>query len=169
MKLLKYYESSHLKNMNITLHNGFEDNHSGKDDENLTDRFSLYVIEHEDTSPELRLLSFPIRYGLSTCLIISLVVGSLCKFLLYRYILVSSKMNNGSYFKMTPVNVLLFISSIVHHVANAHTALFMSVAIGTDIILEDAVGKYYCLVARYIGNKKPKIEYYKCETIRILL
>ena len=153
MKLLKFNESSYLENMNINLHNGFEEIHSGKDDENLTDRFSLYLLEHEDTSPELRLLSFPIRYGLSTCLIISLVIGSYCKFVLYRYILISSKMNNGSYFKMTPINVLLFVSAIVNHFTNAHTAIFMAVTIGTDAILADAIGNQYCQVARYIGNE----------------
>ena len=139
--------------MNVVSQNGFGDIHIIEDNETFYDISSLCVIDHEDTSPVLRLLSYPIRYTLSTCLIISLVIGSYCKFVLYRYILISSKTNNGSYFKMTPINVLLFVSAIVNHFTNAHTAIFMAVTIGTDAILADAIGNPYCQVARYIGNE----------------
>ena len=139
--------------MNVVTQNGFGDIPIKEDNETFYDISSLSVIDHEDTSPVLRLLSYPLRYTLSTCLIISLVIGSYCKFVLYRYILISSKMNNGSYFKMTPINVLLFISAIVHHFTNAHTAIFLAVTIGTDAILADAIGNQYCQVARYIGNE----------------
>ena len=139
--------------MNVVTQNGFGDIPIKEDNETFYDISSLFVIDHEDTSPVLRLLSYPIRYTLSTCLIISLVIGSYFKFVLYRYILISSKTNNGSYFKMTPINVLLFVSAIVNHFTNAHTAIFMAVTIGTDAILADAIGNPYCQVARYIGNE----------------
>ena len=74
--------------MNVVIRNGFGDIPTKEDNETFYDISSLSIIDHEDTSPVLRLLSYPIRYTLSTCLIISLVIGSYCKFVLYRYILI---------------------------------------------------------------------------------
>lgn len=116
--------------------------------------FLLYIHEYEDSSPLLRLLSSPIRYTITTIIIISVLVGSCFNILLYRYILVSSKLINGSYLKMTPVNVLLLNSTIVHHVVLIYTALFLSLSIGTDLVLEDVFGGTYCHVTRYLGNNK---------------
>ena len=140
--------------MNISLNceSNFVPATENNDDPNRD--FSLHIHEYEDSSPLLRLLSSPIRYTITTIIIISVLVGSCFNILLYRYILVSSKLINGSYLKMTPVNVLLLNSAIVHHVVLIYTALFLSLSIGTDLVLEDVFGGTYCHVTRYLGNNK---------------
>ena len=139
--------------MNISLYNEFTfvPATENSDDSNID--FLLYINGFEDSSPLLRLLSSPIRYTITFIIIISVLVGSCFNILLYRYILVSSKLINGSYFKMTPVNVLLLNSTIVHHVVLIYTAFFLSLSIGTDLVLEDVFGGTYCHVTRYLGNK----------------
>ena len=143
--------------MNISLYNKFHIVSATKNNHEPSRDVLLYIHEFEDSYPLLRQLSSPIRNTLTTIIIISVLVGSCSNVLLYRYILVSSKLINGSYFKMTPVNVLLLNSTIIHHVVLIYTAFFLSLSIGTDIVLEEAFGGTYCIVTRYLGNNQLNI------------
>ena len=140
--------------MNLSLHseNNFVPATENNDGPNR--EFLLYIHEFEDSSPLLRRLSSPIRYTITAIIIISVLIGSCFNIILCRYILVSSKLMNGSYFKMTPVNVLMLNSTIVSHLVLIYTAFFLSLSIGTDLVLEEVFGGTYCHVTRYLGNNK---------------
>ena len=143
--------------MNISLYNRFHIVSATMNNDEPSRDVLLYIHEFEDSSPLLRRLSSPIRYTITAIIIISVLIGSSFEIILSRYILVSSKLINGSYLKMTPVNVLLLNSTIVHHVVLIYTALFLSLSIGTDIVLEEAFGGTYCIVTRYLGNNQLNI------------
>ena len=112
----------------------------------------LRVIDVEETSPVLILLSYPFRYSIAIVLLISLSVGSYFKFHLYRFIFVSSKLNNGSYFKISPINSMILNSAVIHHLTHLSTGLSLAMNIGTDIVPEKVFGSEYCKVIYLIGN-----------------
>ena len=137
--------------MNISLNTGFYLSSNVEYNVHKKENWVFNILEYEESIPLLRTLSFPTRYAVSTFILIPALIGSCFNFLLYRYILISSKRNNGSYFKMTPVNVLLFNATIVHHFILIYSAFFLIMSIGTDLILEDALGQNYCHATRYLG------------------
>ena len=112
----------------------------------------IHIHEIDDTFPELRSLRNLDRYSIATGIIVFLLIGSFFKCVLYRYILVSSKINNGSYLKMTPINSMIFISAFVHHLTHLFTGVNYSISIGSDLVLEDIFGTGYCNVMNFTGN-----------------
>ena len=111
----------------------------------------LHIKEINDTSPIVRLLPYYTRYCIAAFLIISFLIGSFYKFSLYKYILVSSKMNNGSYFKMTPINVMIFSSAIIHHTTHFYIGVYLAISIGTDVSFEELFGMQFCNATLFIG------------------
>ena len=111
----------------------------------------LRVNEVIDTSPVLRRLPYSTRNSIATFIVISLLIGSFFKFILYRYVLVSSKIKNGSYFKMTPINVMIFTSAIIHHITHLCSGTFYAIIIGTDLVLEEHFGINGCNATLFIG------------------
>ena len=112
----------------------------------------LRVIDVEEISPVLILLSYPVRCSIAIVLLISLSVGSYFKFHLYRFIFVSSKLNNGSYFNMSPINSMILNSAVIHHLTHLSTGLSLAMNIGTDIVPEKVFGSEYCNTIYLIGN-----------------
>ena len=122
-------------------------------------RYSPYVVNQllsivavEETSPVLLSLTYSIRCLIATCLLLSLLIGSFFKFFLYRFIFLSSKLNNGSYFKMTPINSLILISAIIHHLTHLISGVSLAMIIGTDILPEQVFGNGCCKMIFMIGN-----------------
>ena len=147
--------------MDVPLRSKFNITLSLTELEALGGKSIIPILEIKDASQALRLLSSISRYSIATFLMMSILVGSFFKCFLYRYILVSSKLNNGSYFKMTSVNSLLLISAITHHFTHLYAGIFLAITIGTDIVLEDVLGTTFCHASQFIGNTFP-ISYY-CE------
>ena len=118
----------------------------------MTEDCGVHIVAIEDKLPVLRMLSNFSRYSITTLSMLSLLVGSFFKIILYRYILVSSKLNNGSYFKVTSINKLLLSSAIIHHLSNIYAGIFLAISIGTDVILEDIFGNKFCHATLFIGK-----------------
>ena len=112
----------------------------------------LSIVIVEETSPVLLSLTYSIRCLIATCLVLSLLVGSFFKFFLYRFIFLSSKLNNGSYSKMTPINSMILISAMTHHITHLISGVSLAMIIGTDIVPEQVFGSGYCKMIFMIGN-----------------
>ena len=115
--------------------------------------YLIEIVNLEDKSPLLLSLPFSIRYLVAAFLLVSMLIGSYFKFLLYRFIFVSSKLNNGSYFKMTPINSMILNSAIIHHLTHLPAGLSLVMIIGTDIVPEQILGSEYCKLIFVIGNE----------------
>ena len=98
------------------------------------------------------LLPYHVRVSITALLLISLSIGSYFKFILYRFIFVSSKLNNGSYFNMSPINSMILNSAVIHHLTHLSTGLLLAMSIGTDIVPEKVFGSGYCKLIFLIGN-----------------
>ena len=112
----------------------------------------LSIVKVEETSPVLLSLTYSSRCFIATCLVLSLLIGSFFKFFLYRFIFLSSKLNNGSYFKMTPINSMILISAMIHHLTHLISGVSLAMIIGTDIIPKQVFGSGYCKMIFMIGN-----------------
>ena len=112
----------------------------------------LRILIVEDPSPALILLPYHVRVSITALLLISLSIGSYFKFILYRFIFVSSKLNNGSYFNMSPINSMILNSAVIHHLTHLSTGLLLAMSIGTDIVPEKVFGSGYCKLIFLIGN-----------------
>lgn len=119
---------------------------------NANEKATLDILDIEASKHVLRSVSSVSRYAVSVFLIISLSVGTLFKFVLYRYVLKSSKMNNGSYFKMTPINSMIFTSALIHHLVHVYIGIFLVLSIGMDVIFADIFGHEFCYLTVFIGN-----------------
>ena len=129
----------------------------------MKENLILHVFQIEASTHALRSISSFTRYMISVFLIISVSVGTLFKFVLYRYVLISSKENNGSYFKMTPINSMIFTSAVIHHLVHVYVGFFLVSSIGMDIILEKILGEEFCYISLFIGKES----YHSiCEIIR---
>ena len=115
--------------------------------------YLIEIVNLEDKSPLILSLPFSIRYLVAAFLLVSMLIGSYFKFLLYRFIFVSSKLNNGSYFKMTPINSMILNSAIIHHLTHLPAGLSLVMIIGTDIVPEQILGSEYCKLIFVIGNE----------------
>ena len=89
----------------------------------------LSIVKVEETSPVLLSLTYSSRCFISTCLVLSLLIGSFFKFFLYRFIFLSSKLNNGSYSKMTPINSMILISAMTHHITHLISGVSLAMII----------------------------------------
>ena len=119
---------------------------------NVGEKVILDIFRIEASKHVLRSVSSVSRYAVSVCLIISLSVGTLFKFVLYRYVLKSSKLNNGSYFKMTPINSMIFTSALIHHLVHVYLGIVLVLSIGMDVIFADIFGQEFCYLTVFIGN-----------------
>ena len=119
----------------------------------------LSIVTVEETSPVLLSLTYSIRCLIAICLVLSLLIGSFFKFFLYRFIFLSSKLNNGSYFKMTPINSMILISELIHHLTHLVSGVFLAMIIGTDIVLEQVFGSGFCKMIFMIGNVLKNYKY----------
>ena len=119
---------------------------------NVDEKVILDIFRIEASKHVLRSVSSVSRCAVSVCLVISLSVGTLFKFVLYRYVLKSSKLNNGSYFKMTPINSMIFTSALIHHLVHVYIGIFLVLSIGMDVIFADIFGHEFCYLTVFIGN-----------------
>ena len=113
----------------------------------------IRLIERLDVQPVLRLLPWSTRYSIATFLLLSLLIGSFFKMILYRYVLVSSKKNNGSYFNMTPINVMIFTSAIIHHITHLYAGIYYALSIGTNVVFSQLIGMKFCNATLFIGKR----------------
>ena len=118
----------------------------------VNEKVILDIFHIEACKHVLRSISSVSRSAVSVFLIVSLSVGTLFKFVLYRYVLKSSKLNNGSYFKMTPINSMIFTSALIHHLVHVYMGIILVLSIGMDVIFSDIFGHEFCYLTVYIGN-----------------
>ena len=77
-------------------------------------------------------------------MILSLLIGSYFKFIMYGYVFAGNKQNRG--WMHRPINVLTVTSAIIHHVTNVAVGINLVMSLMIDTPLGDILGLQYCQV-----------------------
>ena len=89
-----------------------------------------------------RNLPFNARLSLSVALVFTFVIGTHFKILLYKGIFRTKKIDRG--WMRRPINILIFLSSIIHHTTHLITCTFGVLALLSDKPPQSIFGTFYC-------------------------
>ena len=104
-------------------------------------------IEH---FPDLKSLSYTAQKILFAALIISLLVGTCFKSILYSYFWRCRRDKSNS-FKSRPINTMILLGAIIHHVAHFYMGVNYVLVLGFDLHLGYYMGDFYCNLTLFIG------------------
>ena len=127
---------------NVWINSNFDTGQTGdhQHDAGPTNADSFIDIQNMILSkPSMRSFSPAITYLLISGLIISLLCGSYFKSLLYRGVF-EHKLSDR------PVNILLLVGAIIHHVTHLIAGVDIILVIGFDFSFADVLGTTYCSV-----------------------
>ena len=95
-------------------------------------------------------LPHPVKITMSIALIAAILVGSYFKYVLYIGIFTSNKQNHG--WMHRPINVLIFVSALIHHTTSVLTAIHLILLLLVDLPLQALFGSCYCFLMPVIGE-----------------
>jgi hypothetical protein len=98
----------------------------------------------------LKSLSYTTQKLLFAALIISLLVGTCFKSILYSYFWRSRRDKRKS-FKNRPINAMILMGAIIHHVTHLFMGVNYGLVLGFDLHLGDYMGDFYCNLTLFIG------------------
>ena len=127
---------------------GSNDNLHHNYSERSTNGILLIVHPSQDNSP-LITLPFHIKIVLTIIMIISLLVGSYFKGIMYRFVYLTNKQNSG--WMHRPINVLIINSAIIHHVTHILMCIWYSANLMSETPLADIVGFEICEAMDVVG------------------
>ena len=107
--------------------------------------FNFKFIEH---LPDLKSLSYTAQNVLLVALTSSLLLGTYFKMILYKFFWC---FRHDKDFNRRPINVLILLGAIFHHVTHLFIGLNFAVTLGFDVHLGDYLGERYCNVTQYVG------------------
>ena len=110
-------------------------------------RIHFNPIEH---LPDLKSLSNGAQKSLFAALVISLLVGTYFKFILYRYFWCGRHDKNNN-FKNRPINAMNLLGAIIHHVTNLFMGVNYALPLGFGIHIGEYMGEFYCNLTQFVG------------------
>ena len=124
----------HVQNALISNHNG--NNYSTIYDD------VIVVSEVFDHTPPLIGMEFYIKVITSVAIVVSLVIGSYFKSIMYRYVFTSNKNNRG--WMHRPINVLTISSAIIHHISSVSVGIWSVALMISESPFGQTLGAQYC-------------------------
>ena len=115
--------------------------------------YANYVITvNQISQDEAPLISLPfnIKIILSILMILSLLIGSYFKLIMYGYVFTANKQNRG--WMHRPINVLTVTSAIIHHTTHVALGIWNVVIMMLDTPLGDIVGFRCCQLMMMVGE-----------------
>ena len=121
-------------------------------------RTDEFPIEYEDmlilgnrSNEEIPLLSLPfhIKRLLAAVMIVSLVIGSYYKTIMYSYVRTTNRKNRD--WMHRPINILIMTSAVIHHFTHLWVGIALGMILIIDISMADAVGDRFCQLTYIVG------------------
>ena len=121
-------------------------------DTNQNHDLSFLAIIDQFPTNEAPFISLPIeaKIFVSASLVLTLIVGTYFKFSLYKGVFKTNKENRG--WMHRPINVLIFVSALVHHSTHLVTCIYFILALTIDTPLQTIFGPFYCLLMTLIAT-----------------
>ena len=110
----------------------------------------VLVVSHM-SNQEIPLVNLPLRVKrtLAIGLVVSLIVGSYYKNILYRYVFTTNRNNRG--WMHRPINILIVTSAVIHHVTHIWTGIALAMMLMMNTSVAEAVGDQFCEISYIIG------------------
>jgi hypothetical protein len=100
--------------------------------------------------PSIKYLPYTVQKLLFVALVISLLVGTYFKWILYRYFW-RCRGDKSMNFKNRPINTLILVGAIIHHLTHLHNGILHSLALGFDVYIGVYMGEFYCNWTLFVG------------------
>ena len=101
--------------------------------------------------PDLKDLSNTAQETLIAALIISLLVGTYFKFILYGFFWFSRHDKNNN-FKNRPINAMILLGAVIHHVTHLFMGVNYCLSLGFDVNLGEYLGEFYCHLPVFVAT-----------------
>ena len=110
----------------------------------------LLVVSHI-SNQDIPLVNLPLHVKriLALALVLSLIVGSYYKSILYRYVFTTNRNNRG--WMHRPINILIVSSAIIHHVTHVWTGTSLAMMLTMNTSVADAVSDWFCQLSYIVG------------------
>ena len=107
------------------------------------DQSFLAIIDQFPTN-DAPFINLPIeaKISVSVSLVLTLVIGTYFKFSLYKGAFKTNKDNRG--WMHRPINVLIFVSALIHHSTHLVTCIYFILALTIDTPMQNIFGLFYC-------------------------
>ena len=103
-----------------------------------------------DRLPDLKSLSRGAQKTLFAALVISLLIGTYFKFILYRYFW-SSRNDKSNNVRNRPINAMILLGAIIHHITNLFMGVNFALLLGFGIHIGEYMGEFYCNLTQFVG------------------
>ena len=129
-------------NLYLSTHNPVTEQHDRKD---------VLIVKHW-IKEEDSLINLPFEYqvGLATIMLISLLVGSYFKGIMYAYVFSTNKENRG--WMHRPINVLIITSSVIHHISHIWMWSWYVITFLLAAPVSDVLGFHWCQIMQIVGG-----------------
>ena len=94
--------------------------------------------------PSLKTIPYAAQKVLFVALVTSLLVGTYFKLILYRYFWRCRGDKNNN-FKSRPINAMILLGAIIHHLTHLYTGINFALALGFDM------GEFYCNMTLFVA------------------
>ena len=103
------------------------------------------------SNEKIPLLSLPfhIKRLLAVAMLVSLVIGSYYKSIMYNYVCTTNRKNRG--WMHRPINILIVTSAVVHHATHFWVGMVYAIMLMMDISMADAVSDRFCQITYIVG------------------
>ena len=110
----------------------------------------MLVVSHI-SNQEIPLVNLPFRVKriLAVALVVSLIVGSYYKNVMYRYVFTTNKKNRGWIHR--PINILIVTSAVIHHATHLWVGVVHSIMLMMETPVADAVSDRFCQLTYIVG------------------
>ena len=116
---------------------------------------SMYKIDElivsqisQDEAPLIS-LPFTAKLTLTTVIMMSLLIGSYFKVIMYSYVFTTNRKNRG--WMHRPINVITVTSAIIHHITHVSVGIWYVVILLSEKPLGNSIGVHYCQVMGVVG------------------
>ena len=111
---------------------------------------NVLIISHI-SNQEIPLVSLQlyIKRILTIAMVVSLIIGSYYKYVMYSYVWTTNRKNRG--WMHRPINMLIVTSAVVHHFTHLWIGLSYAMMLTMEISMADAIGDHFCQITYIIG------------------
>jgi hypothetical protein len=110
-------------------------------------KLQFQPIEH---LPSIKSLPYTAQKLSCVALLISLLVGTYFKLILYRYFW-RCRGDKSKNFKNRPINSMILVGAIIHHLTHLYMGINYCLALGFDVHLGVYMGEFYCNLTLFVG------------------
>ena len=114
-------------------------------------QFEDMLVVSRISNQEIPLVNLPfhVKRMLSVALVVSLIVGSYYKNILYRYVFTTNRNNRG--WMHRPINILIVTSAVIHHVTHLWSGIVLAMMLTMNASVAEAVGDRFCHISYIVG------------------